>query len=138
MTENGTTAAQSATSEEATTEEPPVRMANLVGLSQKAAEKDMKELGLNNFQFVEENSVDVKEGYVIAQSVEEGKDIPKDTQIIVTVSAGAEELEVTDVSGMEEDPAHELLQKQGFKPTRSYKFDDEIEEGRRDHYPLCK
>ena len=130
VTENGTTAAQSATSEEATTEEPPVRMANLVGLSQKAAEKDMKELGLNNFQFVEENSVDVKEGYVIAQSVEEGKDIPKDTQIIVTVSAGAEELEVTDVSGMEEDPAHELLQKQGFKPTRSYKFDDEIEEGR--------
>ena len=104
-------------------------MPDLIGLSQKAAEKDLKEVGLNNYQFVQENSVDVKEGYVISQNVDESAQIPKDTQIIVTVSAGAEELKVSDVTDMDEDEAFKILEKQGFKPTRSYKFDDEIDKG---------
>ena len=73
--------------------------------------------------------MDVKEGYVISQNVEPKAEIPKDTQIIVTVSAGAEELTITDVRDMDEDEAFKVLEKQGFKPTRSYKFDDEIEKG---------
>ena len=125
-----TTEALTTEEADATTEEKLIKMVDLVGLSQKAAEKDLKEIGLNNYKFVEENSVDVKEGYVITQSVEEGTEVPKDTQIIVTVSAGAQELTVTDVSGMAEDDAYNTLQQQGFKPTRSYKFDDQIEEGK--------
>ncbi|MBP3719262.1 MAG: Stk1 family PASTA domain-containing Ser/Thr kinase [Eubacterium sp.] len=115
---------------EASTEEAKIKMVDVVGLSEKAAEKDMKEAGFTNYQFVQENSTDVKEGYVISQNVEVGTEVAKDAQIIITVSAGAAELDVADVKGMDEDAAYETLEKQGFKPTRSYKFDDEIEEGK--------
>ena len=116
---------------EATTEDANlVKMINIVGLSEKAAEKDLKAAGLLNYQFVQQNSVDVKEGYVISQSVADGEQISKDTQIIVTVSAGAEELTITDVRNMPEDDAYELLKNQGFKPNRSYKSDDEVEDGK--------
>ena len=129
-TEEKTTATTEAeVIEEVTEKVKTVEMPDLVGLSSKAAEKDLKEVGLNNFKFVEENSVDVKEGYVISQNVEPKAEIPKDTQIIVTVSAGAEEITITDVRDMDEDEAFKVLEKQGFKPTRSYKFDDEIEKG---------
>ena len=115
---------------EASTEEAKIKMVDVVGLSEKAAEKDMKEAGFTNYQFVQENSTDVKEGYVISQNVEAGTEVAKDAQIIITVSAGAAELDVADVKGMDEDAAYETHEKQGFKPTRSYKFDDEIEEGK--------
>jgi len=118
-----------ATTEEVT-EEEKVKMIDVVGLSEKAADKDLKEAGFTNYKFVEENSVDVKEGYVISQNVEYGTDITKDTEIIITVSAGAEEISVTDVKGMDEDDAYAALEAQGLKPSRSYKFDEEVEEGK--------
>ena len=114
---------------EDTEETAKVKMIDVEGLSEKAAEKDLKEAGLMNYQFVEENSTDVKEGYVISQNIEAGTDIAKDTQIIVTVSAGAAEVEVADVTGMDEDTAYNTIVNQGFKATRSYKFDDEVENG---------
>ena len=115
---------------ETTTAESLRKMPDVIGLSQKAAEKDLTADGFTNIQFVEEYSVDVKEGYVISQNVEAHTEISKDTEIIITVSVGAEELEVSDVKGMEEDEAYKLIKKQGFKPTRSYKFDDDVEEGK--------
>lgn len=118
-----------ATTEEVT-EEEKVKMIDVVGLSEKAADKDLKEAGFTNYKFVEENSVDVKEGYVISQNVEYGTEITKDTEIIITVSAGAEEISVTDVKGMDEDDAYAALEAQGLKPSRSYKFDEEVEEGK--------
>ncbi len=118
-----------ATTEEET-EEDKVKMIDVVGLSEKAADKDLKEAGFTNYKFVEENSVDVKEGYVISQNVEYGTEITKDTEIIITVSAGAEEISVTDVKGMDEDDAYAALEAQGLKPSRSYKFDEEVEEGK--------
>ena len=121
------TTAQATT--EATTEAATIKMVDVVGLSEKAAEKDLKEAGFKNFKFVEENSLDVKAGYVISQNVEPGTPIAKDAEIVITVSAGAEELEVADVKNYAEDDAFNILQKQGFKPTRSYKFDDDVEEG---------
>ena len=117
------------TTEETTTEEAKIIMPYVVGLSEKAAEKELKEAGSTNYQFVQEHSTEVKEGYVISQNVVENTEIAKDTQIIITVSAGAEELEIADVKGMDEDTAYETLANQGFKPTRSYKFDDEVESG---------
>ncbi len=119
----------SETTTEASTEAATVKMVDVVGLSQKAAEKDLKEAGFKNYKFVEENSLDVKAGYVISQNVDPGTPIAKDAEIVVTVSAGAEELEVADVKNASEDDAFDILQKQGFKPTRSYKFDDTVEEG---------
>jgi len=118
-----------ATTEEET-EEEKVKMIDVVGLSEKAADKDLKEAGFTNYKFVEENSVDVKEGYVISQNVEYLTEITKDTEIIITVSAGAEEISVTDVKGMDEDDAYAALEAQGLKPSRSYKFDEEVEEGK--------
>lgn len=118
-----------ATTEEVT-EEEKVKMIDVVGLSEKAADKDLKEAGFTNYKFVEENSVDVKEGYVISQSIEYATPITKDTEIIITVSAGAEEISVTDVKGMDEDDAYAALEAQGLKPSRSYKFDEEVEEGK--------
>ncbi|MBR6403608.1 MAG: serine/threonine protein kinase [Eubacterium sp.] len=115
---------------EATTEEVLRKMPDVIGLSKKAAEKDLERAGFTNIKFAEENSVEVREGYVISQSVDAKAEIPEDSEIVITVSAGAEEIEVSDVKGMDEDEAYSLLKKQGFKPTRSYKFDDDIEEGK--------
>lgn len=118
-----------ATTEEAT-EEAKITMVHVKGLSEKAAEKALKEAGFSNVQFVQENSTEVKEGYVINQNVEKGESVPKDTQIIITVSAGASEIEVADVKNMDEEQADETLKAQGFRPTNTYKFDDEVEEGK--------
>ena len=128
-TEKTTAVADDEETEEDTEEAAKVKMIDVEGLSQKAAEKDLKEAGLMNYQFVEENSTDVKEGYVISQNIDAGSDIAKDAQIIITVSAGAAEIEVADVTGMDEDTAYNTIVNQGFKATRSYKFDDEVENG---------
>ncbi|MBO4591757.1 MAG: PASTA domain-containing protein [Eubacterium sp.] len=130
-TTTATTEAKKTTEDtEATTEEVMRKMPDVIGLSKKAAEKDLERSGFTNYKFVEEYSVDVREGYVISQSIEAQTEIPEDSEITITVSAGAEELEVSDVKNMDEDEAYSLLKKQGFKPTRSYKFDDDVEDGK--------
>ena len=114
---------------EATTEKVLYDMQDVVGMTQLAAEKILKESGFSNITFVNEKNEDVKEGYVIRSNPEKGTKIAKDEAITVYVSAGAEEVTVPTVvgKGYSDDQATKILEEQGFKVTHSFEFDDEIE-----------
>ncbi len=114
---------------EATTEKVLYDMQDVVGMTQLAAEKILKDSGFSNITFVNEKNEDVKEGYVIRSNPEKGTKIAKDEAITVYVSAGAEEVTVPTVvgKGYSDDQATKILEEQGFKVTHSFEFDDEIE-----------
>ncbi|MBQ1326430.1 MAG: Stk1 family PASTA domain-containing Ser/Thr kinase [Eubacterium sp.] len=120
--------ATTATSE-ATTEKALYDMQDVVGMTQLAAEKILRDAGFSNITFVNEKNEDVKEGYVIRSNPEKGSKIAKDEAITVYVSAGAEEVTVPTVvgKGYSDDQATKILEEQGFKVTHSFEFDDEIE-----------
>lgn len=114
---------------EATTEKALYDMQDVVGMTQLAAEKILKDSGFSNITFVNEKNEDVKEGYVIRSNPEKGTKIAKDEAITVYVSAGAEEVTVPTVvgKGYSDDQATKILEEQGFKVTHSFEFDDEVE-----------
>ena len=120
--------ATTATSE-ATTEKVLKEMQDVVGMTQLAAEKILKDAGFTNITFVNEKNEDVKEGYVIRSNPEKGEKISKDEAITVYVSAGAEEVTVPTVvgKGYSDDQATKILEEQGFKVTHSFEFDEEVE-----------
>ena len=120
--------ATTATSE-ATTEKVLKEMQDVVGMTQLAAEKILKDAGFTNITFVNEKNEDVKEGYVIRSNPEKGEKIAKDEAITVYVSAGAEEVTVPTVvgKGYSDDQATKILEEQGFKVTHSFEFDEEVE-----------
>lgn len=120
--------ATTATSE-ATTEKVLKEMQDVVGMTQLAAEKILKDAGFTNITFVNEKNEDVKEGYVIRSNPEKGAKIAKDEAITVYVSAGAEEVTVPTVvgKGYSDDQATKILEEQGFKVTHSFEFDEEVE-----------
>ena len=53
-------------------------------------------------------------GTVCAQSVEAGKESPRDTKIAVTISLGSKEFSIANLKGMDEETAKFELLKQGF------------------------
>ena len=112
---------------EGTTEVATIKMINVKGLSKKAAGNELAKAGFTNVTFNDVNDENTPEGYAVSQNVESGKEVPADTQIIISISVGAEELEITDVSGMTLDDAKKALEAQGFKVTSSYEFSDEVE-----------
>lgn len=62
----------------------------------------------------EEYSEDVKNGYIISQSVEEGSKVPKGTKIVLVVSKGTEQITMIDVKGETYDAASAKLTELGF------------------------
>ncbi len=68
-----------------------------------------------NIQVKEEYNSEVKKGYIISQSVTEGKDVPKGTTIELVVSLGIEQITMINVDGKTYEEASEELEKLGFK-----------------------
>ena len=64
-----------------------VKVPNLINLSKADAQKQLENLGLELGQVVEVDSTYPK-GYVVEQSINQGKDVAKGTKIGVTVSTG--------------------------------------------------
>ncbi|MDD6808249.1 MAG: PASTA domain-containing protein [Oscillospiraceae bacterium] len=63
----------------------------------------------------EEYSTEVKKGYVISQSLTEGKEVPKGSTVELVVSLGIEQIIMIDVTGKTYDEAVQELEKLGFK-----------------------
>ena len=68
-----------------------------------------------------------QEGYVFEQSVNEGESVPADQEIVLKVSAGAEEVDVPDVTNYEDSQAVTLLQEAGFEVSHAYDYSDDVE-----------
>ncbi len=124
---NATTESKLST-ETSSTEEEQIEMPDVVGYTQQAAEKTLKDAGFTNIKFEEKASTDTKEGYVIGSNVEKGEKVAASTEIMVDVSSGPEAKEVPDVTGMTEDEAKALLKKDGFESTSKHEYSDDVDE----------
>ena len=118
-----TTAANSATTE-AVAEIP---MEDVVGISEEAAIKILKDAGFTNVQSVHETNTEKQEGYVFEQSIVKGVPTAKDAEIIIKVSAGAEEKEIPDVANYEDNQAVTILKEAGFEVTHAYEYSEDVE-----------
>ena len=66
-------------------------------------------------------------GAIIAQDPPEGKRIPENGALLVSVSKGSAYADVPSVAGLEGAAAFALLERKGFTPTRRYAPSTEIE-----------
>lgn len=105
-----------------------IKMIDVVGQDADAVKKALVEVGLTPVIEYEENSEYAKD-IVIRCSVGEGTVIPSGTEVILTVSAGVEGVEVPDVVGMTEAEAVSTLVNKGFVPNKVDGYDDFIKEG---------
>ena len=104
-----------------------IPMEDVVGISEEAAIKILKDAGFTNVQSVHEANTEKQEGYVFEQSIAKGVPTAKDAEIIIKVSAGAEEKEIPDVKNYEDAQAVTILQEAGFTVTHAYEYSEEIE-----------
>ncbi|SDB16127.1 Stk1 family PASTA domain-containing Ser/Thr kinase [Eubacterium oxidoreducens] len=111
-------------------ENEKVTMIDLTDMSYDAAEDALEELGLTikNGGTVSSDTID--EGNVVSQDVEEGEEISKGSTVTVTLSSGAGEISVPDVTGYEESSAINTLEDKGLKYTREYEYSDSVESGK--------
>lgn len=98
------------TTEQEATEQ--VEMIKIVGKTLEEAKKELNAIGLGIKDSSYENSDIYESGYVIAQDVEEGKKIDKNTTINVTVSTGEKTFELPDVAGQDSNQAIKTLESQ--------------------------
>lgn len=102
-------------------------MIDVLNLSEDAASNELKKAGFNNLNFVHENNPEVQEGYVYEQSFNKGDVVKLDTQITLKVSAGAEEIDIPSVTGLEDAKACLVLQEAGFEVGHAFEYSEEVE-----------
>ena len=111
-----------------TTEEvQSVAMIKVTGYSEEAALKLLSDKGFTNVKTEHVQDDKTQEGYVFEQSVNEGESVPADQEIVLKVSAGAEEVDVPDVTNYEDSQAVTLLQEAGFEVSHAYDYSDDVE-----------
>ncbi len=104
-----------------------IAMEDVIGISEEAALKILKDAGFTNVKSVHENNKETQEGYVFEQSVAKGTPTAKDAEITIKVSAGAEEKQIPDVKNYEDAQAVTILQEAGFTVTHAYEYSEEVE-----------
>lgn len=110
-----------------TEEVQSIAMIQVVGYSEEAATKLLSEKGFTNVKTEHVQDDEAQEGYVFEQSVPEGETIPADKEIVLKVSAGAEEIDVPDVTGYEDAQAVTILTEAGFQVSHAYEFNEDVE-----------
>lgn len=101
-------------------------------MTQEEAVAKLAEYGITP-QMTEENSTQVKKGYIISQSVPLDTPIGVDSQIVLVVSKGASEIVVPDVAGLTKADAIKQLTKAGYqkKAIKSKKaYSDSVAKGK--------
>ena len=76
-----------------------------------------------------EESTEYKQGIVMDSSVKKGEMVDVGTNVVLTVSAGSEGIEVPKVVGLTEAEAVSNLEQKGFKVNKTDGFDQYIKEG---------
>lgn len=102
-------------------------MISVTGVSEDAALKMLSDAGFTNVKTEHVEDEKTQEGYVFDQSVQEGQTIPVDQEIVLKVSAGAEEVDVPEVTNYEDAQAVTLLQEAGFEVSHAYDYSDDVE-----------
>ncbi|MBQ8913723.1 MAG: PASTA domain-containing protein, partial [Lachnospiraceae bacterium] len=107
-----------------------ISMEDVIGISEEAAIKILKDAGFTNVKSVHENNTEVQEGYVFEQNIAKGEPTDADAEIIIKVSAGAEEKTVPDVKNYEDSQAMTILQEAGFTYTHAYEYSEDVEKNK--------
>ncbi|MDD6328302.1 MAG: protein kinase [Lachnospiraceae bacterium] len=104
-------------------------MIDVLGYSEDAAVKMLKNMGFpeDKIKIVQEENDEVQEGYVFDQNFKKDEMVDINEEIVLKVSAGAEAVEIPDVSKYTDQQACTILEEAGFKPVHGYSFSDEVE-----------
>ena len=113
-------------SEEDTIDSKSVAMPNLIGMTEDEAEAELNDNSLD-IAYEYDYSDDVEEGLVCKQSEVAGNIIPKNTTITVTISKGAQSIDVNDLTGLTLDEAKSQLDSSGLNYTVEYEYSDDVE-----------
>lgn len=109
-------------------EKEQVEMVEVVGQNIDAVKVKLLNLGLTpEIQY--EESTQYEPGTVMKASVEPGAMVEEGSNVVLTVSAGSEGVEVPDVVGMSEAEAVATLNKKGFVVNKTTGYDSYIKEG---------
>ena len=114
--------------EEVLEEKEQVAMIAVVGKKIDDVKVSLLTLGLTP-EIEYEESTEYQQGIVMKASVSEGTMVPMGSNVILTVSAGSEGVEVPDVIGLTEAEAVSTLEQKGFVVNKTEAFDQYIKEG---------
>ena len=116
-------------STEASEEQEDFVMIDVKGYSEEAAKKMLVNSGVPEemIKIEYESNSEVQEGYVIEQSLEEGKVLSAGDTITLIVSGGAEMVDVPNVVNYTDEQATTVLREAGFEVAHAYDYDENIE-----------
>ena len=110
--------------------EDTVTVPDFRGMTYADAQTEAEKKGLKLENKGEVSSDDYDEGEIANQDPESGKEVEEGTTIGVVISNGKGSVAVPNVTGDSEDDAVSALEKEGFKPNKTYAYDDSVEEGK--------
>ncbi|MDU6264043.1 MAG: Stk1 family PASTA domain-containing Ser/Thr kinase [Anaerocolumna aminovalerica] len=117
--------------EELEAEVGTVIVTSVVGLTFEDAEKNLKDQSDKLHVTRKEDYSDTYEaGFVMDQYPKKGAEIPADAEVQLFVSVGPESFKLTNVYGLSDQKATELLEKAGLIVEHDFTYNDEIEEGK--------
>ncbi len=109
-------------------EKPKVEMITVVGKTVDEVKVALLNIGLTP-EIEYQESADYEQGIVMKASVEPGEMIEEGSNVVLTVSAGSEGVEVPDVVGMSEAEGTVELEKKGFPVNKTEDYDEYIQAG---------
>lgn len=107
-----------------------VEVPNVVGMTKEDAIKALNKLGLG-YKAVTQSSDTVAEDCVISQGNVGGSKVEKNSQIVLTISSGKEnkEVSVPNVKGRSEQEARELIEAANLVASVDYEYSDTVDAG---------
>ena len=107
-----------------------VEVPNVVGMTKVDAIKALNKLGLG-YKAVTQSSDTVAEDCVISQGNVGGSKVEKNSQIVLTISSGKEnkEVSVPNVKGRSEQEARELIEAANLVASVDYEYSDTVDAG---------
>ncbi len=112
-----------------TNEDEPIKMIKVIGMTEKEARDALNKLGLGLKVNGSIASDDVEKNQIATQSIEEGKEVEKNTTVYVEICSGPGDVEVPSVTGLTEDQAEKKIKDKGFEAVRDYAYSDTVPEG---------
>lgn len=116
------------TEEEQEEEKPKVEMITVVGKNVDEVKVSLLNIGLTP-EIEYQESAEYDQGIVMKASVEPGEMIEEGSNVVLTVSAGSEGVEVPDVVGVSEAEGTAELGKKGFVVNKTESYDEYIAAG---------
>lgn len=102
---------------------------DLTGYTFEDAKSELNKLGLGISKAGTVASDEYEEGLIVSQTPDADERVTQNTTIEVTLSSGAGEIEIPDVTGLDEDTACNKLTNAGFNPVKDYAYSDTVAQG---------